>query len=55
MNEIKLEPFFDEKGNLMVRCKETKRAVEGLQSVSVTNDVDSKGIRSITIRFLEMP
>lgn len=53
-NEIELEHFFDERGVLMVRCKETKRIVSGLQSVSVASDVGSVGVRSVTVKFLEI-
>lgn len=38
-NEIVLEPFFNEKGILTVRCKETKRAVSNLQKVEVRGHV----------------
>lgn len=50
IDEIILEPYFDENGTLLVREKESKKIVSGLQSVSVSEDVGS--FQELTIRFV---
>lgn len=51
-NEIQLETFFDDKGRLLVRCKESKRLVARLQSVSLSNSIDDDGLSHISINVL---
>lgn len=52
-SEIQLEAFIDEQGRLLARCKESKRVVAGLQSVSLSNNVNEPGLRHVSIDFVE--
>ena len=51
-NEIELEAFIDGQGRLLARCKESKRVVAGLQSVSLSNSVAERGARYISIEVV---
>lgn len=53
-NEIQLETFFDDKGRLLVRCKESKRLVARLRSVSLSNSIDDDGLSHISINVLSV-
>lgn len=51
---IQLEAFIDNRGCLLVRCKESKRVVAGLQSVSLSNNSEEPGLRYISIDILDI-
>ena len=53
-NEIELEVFIDDQGHLLARCKESKRVVAGLQSVSLSNSVKERGVRYISIEVIDI-
>lgn len=53
-NEIELEAFIDEQGRLLVRCKESKRMIAGLQSVSLSNSVKERNVRYISIEVMNI-
>ena len=52
-SEIQLEAFIDEQGRLLARCKDSKRVVAGLQSVSLSNDISEPELRYVSIDFAE--
>lgn len=52
-SEIQLEAFIDEQGRLLARCKDSKRVVAGIQSVSLSNDISEPELRYVSIDFVE--
>ena len=50
IDEILLEPYFDDDSTLLVREKVSKNTVGGLQSVSVSEDIDS--CQTLTIKVI---
>lgn len=47
---IELEPFFDDQGVLLVRDKITKKVVNNLKAVSVSNDVETMPYKILDIK-----
>lgn len=53
-NEIELEAFIDDQGRLLVRCKESKRMIAGLLSISLSNSVKERNVRYVSIEVMNI-